>query len=90
MNRIYTMLDWERTGSFNAAPGQMIELAIYEHFYESMPIQRLPRNEATAKYRSGFMITEMHDVNPETHRPRYAAFGRTKDGSCYFIGYISR
>ena len=90
MNRIYTMLDWERTCSFNAAPGQQIELAIYEHFYESMPIQRLPRIEATAKYRSGFMVTEMHDFDPETHRPRYAAFGRIKDGRCYFIGYLSR
>ena len=90
MNRIYTMLDWERNGSFNAAPGQQIEPAIYEHFYELMPIQRLPKNEITAKYRYGFMISEPHDSDPETHRQRYAAFGRIKDGRYYFIGYLSR
>ena len=90
MNRIYTMQDWERSRSFNAAPGQQIEPAIYEHFYESMPIHRLPRNEITAKYRYGFMISEMHDVDPDTNKPRYAAFGRIKDGRYYFIGYISR
>ena len=90
MNRIYTMQDWERNGSFNAAPGQQIEPAIYEHFYERMPIQRLPRNEITAKYRCGFMICEAYDSDPDTHRPRYAAFGRIKDGRYYFIGYLSR
>lgn len=90
MNRIYTMQDWERNRSFNAVPSQQIEREIYEHFYESMPIQRLPRNEITAPYRYGFMISEPHDSDPVTHRPRYAAFGRIKDGRFYFIGYISR
>ena len=90
MNRIYTMLDWERSRSFSAEPGQQIEPAVYEHFYESEPIQRLPRNEITAKYPYGFMVSEMHDFDPETHRPRYAAFGRIKDGRYYFIGYLSR
>ena len=90
MNRIYTMQDWERDGTFSAAPGQQIEPAIYEFFYNLTQLQLLPRNEITAKYRCGFMISDAYDIDPDTHRPRYAAFGRIKDGRYYFIGYLSR
>ncbi len=90
MNRIYTMQDWERNRSFNAAPGQQIEREIYELLYEKMAVQRLPRTAETSKYICGFMLCIVHDFDSLTHKLRYAAFGRIKDGRYYFIGYISR
>lgn len=90
MNRIYTMRDWERDRSFAAKPGQQIEPEIYDRFLNTMPIQRLPRNEATAKYRCGFMTTEAYDFDPNTGKQLYAAFGRIRDGRYYFIGYLAR
>ncbi|WP_417001321.1 hypothetical protein [Agathobaculum butyriciproducens] len=40
----YTRQDWERTGVFNAHPGQAITAEIYDEFYNCMPPYSLPRD----------------------------------------------
>lgn len=88
MNEIYTIQDWERDGSFNAAPGQEVESGIYRSFRSLMPVRPLPKNKHTAKYECGFMMYEPYD-NPDCKKTFFPCFGQTRDGRCYFIGYLS-
>lgn len=89
MNTIYTHSDWQRDGTFKAAPGQEVEESIYDQMLDCMPSFRLPRCEGTEIYATGFLVSEPYDTDHSTGENFYAAFGLL-DGKCYFVGYMTR
>ena len=94
---IYTMDDWERDRTFAAEIGQEIVPEIYEQMFECMPPLRLtnkyPHNEDLGIV-SGFRTSEPYvHAQSETDGKMtafYAAFGKTTDGRCYFLGHQNK
>ena len=90
---IYTMEDWARDNNFSAKIGQEISAEIYEQMFEALPPLRLPSGQpmsARLGVVSGFRMGEpyIHADSPTDGKwtAFCAAFGKTSDGRCYFLG----
>lgn len=60
----YTRQDWERTGVFNAHPGQAITAEIYDEFYNCLPPYSLPRDLRRDGHK-GFLMGEPHSSDAQ-------------------------
>ena len=87
---IYTMEQWQADGTFNAAPGQGIEEAVYNEMLNCVPPKSLPSETAQRalnKYgipvHAGFLMGEPH--SSDDNGPLYMAFGMNQyKKKCYF------
>lgn len=92
---VYTMADWQRDGTFNAAPGQEITEDIYNEMQNTVPpkaIRKETARQAWEQYRipvhAGFLMGEPTSTD-EQGRELYRAFGSNDYGRgrhCYYLG----
>lgn len=70
----YTRADWERSGTFNARPGQSITSDVYDEMLNCMPPYSLPRDLRRDGHTKGFLMSEPY--SSDAHGLLYMAFVR--------------
>lgn len=92
-NRVYSKKDWSMDREFSAAIGQEITPEIYEEMLHCMPPLRLLEGTPMSRRLgivSGFRVGEPYSHGKSladgSFTAFYAAFGKTADGRCYFLG----
>lgn len=89
-NDIYTRRQWSRDRQFNARAGQQIAEEIYNEFLNVLPPYDIPAS-VLMKWgcSTGFLTSEPWDTDAEG-RNIYMAFGRKRDGTCWYLGFATR
>lgn len=85
--KVYDYDDWVSDASISAAAGQEISEDIYYHMFDVLPPLHLPRNERTAEYDAGFLVSEPNSADPCGNGILYAGYGQ-KGNHYYFIGLL--
>lgn len=83
----YTRADWERSGTFNARPGQSITADVYDEMLNCMPPYSLPRDLRRDGHTKGFLMGE--PSSSDAHGLLYMAFVR-HGLRCYYYGLVHR
>lgn len=83
----YTRADWERSGTFNARPGQSITADVYDEMLNCMPPYSLPRDLRRDGHTKGFLMGE--PSSSDAHGLLYMAFVR-HGLRHYYYGLVHR
>lgn len=83
----YTRADWERSGTFNARPGQSITADVYDEMLNCMPPYSLPRYLRRDGHTKGFLMGE--PTSSDAQGLLYMAFVR-HGLRHYYYGLVHR